>query len=130
MKLAEKAHLRVAVLVVTLVGALSLVFAPALVSPAQALQTKTGQYTGNGTTTQVNTGMAALKSLRIVQVRSHGMSSQAYTTNAIQSSLGSGVFLNGDMKDQGIALGPADFTVTNLDFNLPGVLYHWDANGD
>lgn len=111
------------------VGALAVLVALALVTPAEAT-TRTGQYTGNGTTTQVNTGLIGLKSLTIVHVSPRGLSNFAYTTNAIQVSLGPGTFLNGNKKDIGVAIEVGAFTVTAPDFNEDGVLYHWEANGD
>jgi len=94
------------------------------------MTTKTGQYNGNGTTTQVNTGLTALKSLTIVEVAARGPSSMAYTTNVIQTGLGQGTFVNGGKKDQGVAIEGATFTVTNPDFNVNGTTYHWEGRGD
>ena len=110
----------------TLVGALSLVFTPAFVTPVQA-STRSGFYIGNGQTTQVNSGLATIRSLRIVSVPERGPASIAYTTNLFGWA---GVFLNGDKKDTGIALEAGNFTVCNLDFNENGVIYHWEANSD
>jgi hypothetical protein len=112
-------------------GALMVLFALALVTPVEA-ETKTGQYNGNGTTTQVslNGQLNGIKSLTIVSVAPRGPSPFAYTTNAIQAALGQGTFLNGTKKDTGVAIEVASFTVTNEDFNEEGVTYHWEANGD
>jgi hypothetical protein len=91
---------------------------------------KTGQYTGNGGTTQVNTGLAVLRSLQIVELPFRGPSSFAYTTNTIQATYGSGIFINGNKRDSGVAFEVGNFTVTNADFNISGSIYHWEAHGD
>lgn len=129
MKVAKKANLGVLVLVFTLLGAVILVFTPALVTPVQARTVRTFQYTGNGGTTQVASGMAVIRSLRIVTVPQHGQASQAYTTYTIQQG-SPGTFLNGNRRDTGISLEAGNFTVIHPEFNEIGVVYHWEAHGD
>ena len=119
MKLAKKASM----------GALVVLVALALVAPVEAT-TKTGQYTGNGTTTQVASTLTAILSLTIVSVPPRGPGASAYTTDTIQQAVGPGIFLNGNKPDHGIAVERGNFTVTNPDFNEPGVVYFWEANGD
>lgn len=94
------------------------------------MATKVGQYTGNGTTTQVASGMTQILSLQIVEVAARGPSAIAYTTNTIQNTNGSGTFLNGQRKDNGVAIERGNFTITSPDFNVSGTAYHWEANGD
>ena len=93
-------------------------------------ETKTGQYTGNGGTTQVATGLGAAQALTIVSVPPRGPSAFAYTTDTIQAAAGQGTFLNGNKRDFGVAVERGNFTVTNPDFNEPGIVYYWEANGD
>lgn len=104
--------------------------ARALLTRGFHMATKTGQYTGNGSTTQVATGLVQILSLQIVEVAARGPSAQAYTTNAIQSAAGAGTFLNGQKRDSGIAIERGTFTVTSADFNVSGTTYFWDADGD
>jgi hypothetical protein len=106
-----------------------LLFTLAPITPVGA-ETRTGQYFGNGGTTQVVSGLVTIRSLRIVTVPSRGPVSEAYTTNTIQLAAGQGTFVNGNKKDTGVAVEAGNFTVTNPDFNEPGVIYHWETHGD
>jgi len=109
-------------------GGLVLAFSLALIGPAEAF-TFTGTYLGNGVTRTVQTGLATVKSIRIVSLPSHGRSIQAYTNNAIEG-IGWGTFLNDVRVDNGIHLNGGDFIISHPDFNETGVIYGWEANGD
>jgi len=109
-------------------GALMVLFALALVTPAEA-ETKTGQYTGTGVTFSVSSGLTSILSLTIVSVPPRGPSAIGYTTDTMQGA-GQGTFLNGNKKDSGIALERGNFDVASPDFNEAGVVYFWEAHGD
>jgi hypothetical protein len=124
-EVSRKSLLRRAALLVG-VGSIGALAAPAVAGAT----TKTGQYTGNGTTTQVATGLAAIRALRIVNVPAHGPSIEAFTTNTIQSANGTGTVLVNGRRDTGVALEAGNFTVTHPDLNESAVVYHWTADGD
>jgi len=128
----KKQYLIAAPIAVVLALALLLVveFLPTRTRAQSSSGVKTGQYTGNGSTTQVTTGLAVLRSLQIVEVAPRGPSAFAYTTNTIQLVNGSGTFINGNKRDSGISFEAGKFTVQNADFNASGSIYHWEAHGD
>jgi hypothetical protein len=128
----KKQYLIAAPIAVVLALALLLVteFLPMRTRAQSSSGVRTGLYIGNGGTTQVTTGLAVIRTLQIVEVASRGPSAIAYSTNTIQTTSGSGTFLNGQKRDSGIAFEVGNFTVANADFNTNGSVYHWEAHGD
>jgi hypothetical protein len=124
-EVSRKSLLRRAALLVG-VGSVGALAAPAVASAT----TKTGQYTGNGTTTQIATGLSQILALWIVTVPSHAPSDEAFTTNRIQTTKGQGTFLLNGRPDNGVAIELGAFTVTNPAMNENGIEYFWTADGD
>lgn len=98
------------------------------VPAAAAATTRTGRYTGNGNTTQVLTGLAMGRALRIVSVPAHGPSVEAFTTDRIQLDQPGAALVNGK-RARGVELEHTSFTVTNPDLIESGVVYYWVADG-
>ena len=92
----------------------------------------TGLYMGAGTVfTRVVTGLTNIKVVRVTEVPDRGGRTDiAYSTDAMQRDLGSGVFVNGGRKDTGLTLEGGSFLVDNADFNASGRKYFWEAAGD